>query len=79
MYDGDLTHSPNKLAHLFFPLHRKTYNDDEHTSIIKDNDHHTDGVSVVALKGLNNLNKRVCLNQGVEITVRHLLLAIPVP
>jgi hypothetical protein len=76
-FDGDLYHSPNKIAYLFFPLYRKNYSDDERLTIIKDNDHFTEGVSIVALSGLNDLNTVVHLNQGTTTTIRHLLLAIP--
>ena len=76
-FDGDLYHSPNKIAYLFFPLYRKNYSDDERLTIIKDNDHFTEGVSVVALSGLNDLNTVVHLKQGMTTTIRHLLLAIP--
>jgi hypothetical protein len=76
-FDGDKLTSPNKLAYLFFPLYRKNYTDEERLTIIKDNDHHTEGVSVVALFGLNDLNSAVHLNQGTKTTIRHLLLAIP--
>jgi hypothetical protein len=76
-FDGDKFNSPNKLAYLFLPLYRKNYSDDERLTIIKDNDHHTENVSVVALSGLNNLNTVVNLNQGTKTTIRHLLLAIP--
>jgi len=76
-FDGDQFNSPNKIAYLFLPLFRKNYSDDERQTIIKDNDHHTENVSVVALSGLNNLNAVVNLNQGTKTTIRHLLLAIP--
>ncbi len=76
-FDGDKLTSPNKLAYLFFPLYRKNYTDEECLMIIKENDHHTEGVSVVALYGLNDLNSVVHLNQGMKTTIRHLLLAVP--
>jgi hypothetical protein len=76
-FDGDQFNPPNKLAYLFLSLFRKNYSDDERLTIIKDNDHHTENVSIVALSGLNNLNTVVNLNQGTKTTIRHLLLAIP--
>ncbi len=76
-FDGDQLNSPNKIAYLFLPLFRKNYSDDERQTIIKDNDHHTENVSVVALSGLNNLNTVVNLIQETKTTIRHLLLAIP--
>jgi hypothetical protein len=50
-FDGDQQNSPNKLSYLFFPLFRKNYSDDERKTIIQDNDHYTEGVSIVALPG----------------------------
>jgi hypothetical protein len=76
-FNGDQQNSPNKLSYLFFPLFRKNYSDDERKTIIQDNDHHTEGVSVVALAGLQDLNGVVELNQGIKISIRHLLLAVP--
>lgn len=76
-YDGDSKNSPNMLSYLFLPLYRKTYSDEERRNIIKDNDHHTEGVSVVALSGLHDLNTPVTLQQGISTSIRHLLLAIP--
>jgi hypothetical protein len=76
-FDGDKLNSPNRIPYLFFPLYRKTYTEDERLSIICDNDHHTDSVSVVAIQGLNDLNTVVQMTQGIYITIRHLLLAIP--
>jgi hypothetical protein len=62
---------------MFFPLYKKTYTDNERRNIIQDNDHHTEGVMVVALTGLQNLNSIVQLNQGIKTSIRNLLLAIP--
>lgn len=76
-FDGDKQTSPNKIAYLFFPLYRKTYTTDERLSIIRDNEHHTEHDSVVGVFGLNNLNTVVQMVQGINITIRHLLLAIP--
>jgi hypothetical protein len=76
-FDGDSINSPNKIAYLFLPLYRKTYTDNERKSIIEDNDHHTEQTSVVTISGLNNLNNVVQLHQGVSVTIRHLLLAVP--
>jgi hypothetical protein len=76
-FDGDQQNSPNKLSYLFFPLYWKNYLDDECKTIIQDNDHHTEGVSVVALTGLQDLNTVVELNQGIKTSVCHLLLAVP--
>jgi hypothetical protein len=76
-YDGDKPNSPNKIAYLFFPLFRKTYNEDERKAIIRDNDHYTENDSVVGIHGLQNLNTIVQMVQGIRITIRHLLLAIP--
>lgn len=66
-----------KLTICFPPLFRKTYSDDKRKTIIQDNNHHTEGVSVVALTGLNDLNMVIDLNQGIKTTIRHLLLAVP--
>jgi hypothetical protein len=76
-YDGEKFNSPNKIPYLFFPLYRKTYNDTERTSIIRDNEHYTEKDSVVGILGLNPLNTVVQMVQGIHITIRHLLLAIP--
>jgi hypothetical protein len=76
-FDGDAKNSPIKLAYLFLPLYRKTYTEEERKCIIKDNEHHTEGVSVVAMSGLNDLNTVIQLTQGVSTTIRHLLLAVP--
>ncbi len=76
-FDGDQYNSPNKLAYLFFPLYGKNYTDDERLTIIKDNDHYTEGVSVVALHGLNDLDSVINLTQGTKTTIWHLLLAVP--
>jgi hypothetical protein len=76
-FNSDQQNSPNKLSHLFFPLFRKNYSYDECKTFIQDNDHHTEGVSVVALTGLQDLNDVVELNQGIKTTIRHLLLAVP--
>jgi hypothetical protein len=76
-YDGEKQNSPNKLPYLFFPLYRKTYNDEERIAIIRDNDHYTEKDSVVGILGLNQLNTVVQMVQGIHITIRHLLLAIP--
>jgi hypothetical protein len=76
-FDGDQQHSPNKINYLFSPLFRKTYSDDKRKTIIQDNNHHTEGVSVVALTGLNDLNMVIDLNQGIKTTIRHLLLVVP--
>jgi hypothetical protein len=51
--------------------------DDKCKTIIQDNDHHTEGVSVVVLTGLQDLNTVVELNQGIKTSVCHLLLAVP--
>jgi hypothetical protein len=77
MFNGDRPSSPNRISYLFFPLYKKTYTDKERNSIIADNDHHTEQVNVVALKGLQGLDNVVQLQQGMFITIRHLLLAIP--
>jgi hypothetical protein len=76
-FDGDKLNSPNKIPYLFFPLYRKTYLEDERNSIIRDNDYHTENDSVVGILGLNSLNTVVQMVQGINITIRHLLLAIP--
>lgn len=76
-FDGDTYDSPNKLAYLFLPLFRKNYSDDERLTIIKDNDHYTEGVSVVAMTGLNDLETVINLTQGTRTSIRHLLLAVP--
>ncbi len=78
-FDGDQQNSSNKINYLFFPLFRKSYSDEERKTIIQDNNHHTDGVSIVALTGLNDLNTIIDLNQRIKTTIRHLLLAIPAP
>ena len=76
-FNGDQQNSPNKLCYLFFPLFRKNYSDGERQTIIHDNDHHTEGVNVVAMTGLQDLNAVVELNQGIKTSIRHLLLAVP--
>jgi hypothetical protein len=76
-FNGDQQNSPNKLSNLFFPLYRRNYSDDERKTIIHDNDHHTEGVSIVALTGLQDLNTIVELNQGIKTSIRHHLLAVP--
>jgi hypothetical protein len=76
-FDGDKQNSPNKIAYIFFPLYQKTYTEEERNAIISDNDHHTDNDSVAGIHGLKNLNTIVQLVQGIHITIRHLLLAIP--
>lgn len=76
-FDGDKQNSPNKIAYIFFPLYRKTYTEDERIAIIRDNEHHTENDSVVGIHGLQNLNTIVQMVQGIRITIRHLLLAIP--
>jgi hypothetical protein len=45
--------------------------------MIKDNDHHFENVSVVAINGLNDLDLEINLTQGTKTTIRHLLLATP--
>jgi hypothetical protein len=77
MSDGDSVNSPNKIPYMFFPLNRKTYADDERQNIIQVNDHHTEGVMVVALTGLQELNTIVHLNKGIKTSIRNFLLAIP--
>jgi hypothetical protein len=76
-FNGDLKNSPNGLQYMFLPLYKKTYSEDERLQIIKDNDHHTEGVSVVALSGLNHLDTIVQLQQGSATTIRNLHLAVP--
>jgi hypothetical protein len=76
-FDGNLQNSPNKINYLFFPLYRKSYSEDERKTIICDNIHHTDVVNVVAMTGLKDLATVVNLNQGIQTTIRHLLLVIP--
>lgn len=61
----------------FFPLYRKTYTEDKQTSIICDNDHHTKNDSIIGIHGLNNLNARIQIVQGIHIAICHLLLVIP--
>jgi len=77
MFDGDSVNSPNKIPYMFFPLYKKTYTDDERRNIIQDNDHHTEGVMVVALTGLQELNTIVHLNKGIKTCIRNFFLAIP--
>jgi hypothetical protein len=79
LFNGDQQSSPNKIPYLFFPLYKKTYTDNERQSIIADNDHHTNQVTVIALKGLHDLDNVVQLQQGMYITIRHLLIAVPTP
>jgi hypothetical protein len=52
-FDGDQTNSPNKISYIFFPLYRKNYSDNKRQTIIQDSDHHTEGINVVAVTGLN--------------------------
>ena len=77
LFNGDHQSSPNKIPYLFFPLYKKTYTDEERQSIIADNDHHTNQVTVIALKGLHDLDNVVQLQQGMYISIRHLLIAVP--
>jgi hypothetical protein len=67
-FDGDQQNPPNKISYLFFPLYHKNYSDEERKTIVQDNDHYT---------GLNALNTVIELKQGIKISIRHLLLAIP--
>ncbi len=76
-FDSNLQNSPNKINYPFFPLYHKNYSDDERKTIIQDNDHYTEGVSVVAVTGLNDLNTIIELNQGIKTIIQHLLLAVP--
>jgi hypothetical protein len=62
---------------MFFPLYRKTYTDDERKNIMQDSNHHTEGVMVVALTGLQDLNTFIQLNQGIKTSISNLLLVIP--
>jgi hypothetical protein len=77
LFNGDLPSSPNKIPYLFLPLYKKTYTDEERQAIIADNDHHTNNVTVIALKGLQDLDNIVQLQQGMHISIRHLLIAVP--
>lgn len=79
LFDGDLPSSPNKIPYLFFPLFKKSYNEAERKSIIADNEHHTENITVVAISGLHDLDNLIQLSQGTVISIRHLLLAIPAP
>ncbi len=47
--------------------------------IIKNNDHHTEGVNIIAITGLNDLETIIQLQQWTETSIRNLLLAIPAP
>lgn len=77
MFDGDSVNSPNKIPYMFFPFNRMTYTDDGRQNIIQVNDHHTEGVMVVALTGLQELNTIVHLNKGIKTCIRFFFLAIP--
>lgn len=74
-FDADKFTSPNDLAYFPPPIYyMKNSTDEEHLTIIKDYDHNTEGVCIVALYGLNDLNSVINLNQGTKTTLRHLLL-----
>jgi hypothetical protein len=75
-YNGDGTNSPNDIAHLFFPLFKKTYIDEEQYNIIIDHEHHIGTSSVVAVRGLQALDSLVQLATGVCTTIQRLLLSI---
>jgi hypothetical protein len=51
--------------------------DNERKNIIKDSDHHMEGVNVISVTGVNDLNSLVNLDQDVTTSIHHLLLAIP--
>jgi hypothetical protein len=76
-FDGDKPTSPNGLPYLFLPLHKKTYKDEERRQIVLDNEHHAGNSSVVALRGVQDLDKVLTLVNGVNITIRKLLLSVP--
>jgi hypothetical protein len=71
-FDDDQQNSPNKISYLFFPLYRKKY-----STIIQDNDHFTEEVSIVAVTGLSDLNRVIYLKLGIKTMIQHLLLAVP--
>lgn len=76
-FSGECPDSPNDLTFLFFPLYKNSYTEEEHSRIIFDHDHFKEGVSVVAIQGVGDLNNIVNLNHGVHMTIRKLVLSIP--
>jgi hypothetical protein len=76
-YNGDQANSPNDLTYMFFPLLRKSYTDEERNRIIADHTHYTEKDSVVALRGLQDLETVITLHNGMNTTIRKLLLSIP--
>ncbi len=76
-YKGDQANSPNDLTYMFFPLLRKSYTDEERNRIITDHTHYTEKDSVVALRGLQDLETVIPLHNGINTTIRKLLLSIP--
>jgi len=78
-YNGDEGNSPNGIPYMFFPLSKKTYDDEERLRIIQDHLHYTDKDSVVALRGLNDLDTVIPLVTGIHTTIRKLLLSVPAP
>jgi hypothetical protein len=65
-YDGDCTNSPNGIPCLFMPLYKKSYTDDERYNVIIDHDHYAENHCVVAMKGLNNMESVVKLNNKLN-------------
>jgi len=59
------------------PLLRKSYTDEERNRIITDHTHYTEKDSVVALRGLQDLETVITLHNGMNTTIRKLLLCIP--
>jgi hypothetical protein len=76
-YNGEAPNSPNDIPYMFSPLLHKSYMDDERNRIITDHAHFTGRDSVVALRGLQDLETVIALHNGVHTTIRRLLLSIP--
>jgi hypothetical protein len=75
-YNGDSPNSPNNIPYMFFPLLRKSYTNDERLRILHDHEHFTGKDSVVALRGLRDLDTVITLHNGIHTTIRKLLLSI---
>jgi hypothetical protein len=76
-FDGETPTSPNNIPYLYLPLHWKQYTDNKRLQIITDNEHHAGNSSVVALQGIQDIDTVVKLANGINTTIRKLLLSIP--
>jgi hypothetical protein len=57
VYDSKKPSSPNNIPYLSLPFYRKSYSDEERARIIQDTEHHTGGVNVIALTGLQAIKE----------------------